>query len=627
MNIPEEELLPFEPVVLLGERLLVVAPHPDDEAIGCGGLIAQHVDGKRQVRVVIVSDGSAAGDAGQRESESRAGLEALGTTAVDFLHFKDREIEQSATELGRRLAEIILDFRPDLICAPSPVEIHPDHVAAARALVDAIQQDDRLRTTLALTRIAFYEVSQPIRPNTLVDISAVASRKWQAIEAHGSQHELRPYLRFAQGINQYRAMTLKPHTEFAEGFWLIDAEELHVVPWGELCRRIGPHIPAESASSARVSVIVRTRDRLSLLYQAIDSIRRNTLAAEIVVVNDGGASPAAILGDDVRLVDLSQSVGRSEAMNRGVEAAAGELICFLDDDDLYHEDHLATLAARATAERGTIFYSDAVSSTWKRDDNGAFVQTERNRVFAQDYDPALLVLDNYIPLPTVMLPREAYLQAGGFDPAFDLFEDWDFLLRLSRSHRYVRIPRLTCEIRHFEGGDSLILSALSDPSRMREAKKQVWQKHRDLLTDDALFGVIERQKQRLARHADGFIEVSGRATHLEHDVTRLQREKALLLDEIQNQAALLDQERLARTAEQQRLHGEAAALRREIDSRDESLRGASSEIERVTSIARDHDSTIQQLFAEIARLNGILDTIYSSRSWKLRKFVARLSGK
>src|SRR5438046_7255856 len=77
MTIPEAEAIPFEPLDLRGERLLVLAPHPDDEVIGCGGLVAQHLAEGRSVRVVVATDGGQAGVAAEREEETRNALAIL----------------------------------------------------------------------------------------------------------------------------------------------------------------------------------------------------------------------------------------------------------------------------------------------------------------------------------------------------------------------------------------------------------------------------------------------------------------------------------------------------------------------------------------------------------------------
>src|SRR5439155_26777452 len=107
-------------------------------------------------------------------------------------------------------------------------------------------------------------------------------------------------------------------------------------------------------------VVVRTKDRPTLLREAIDSIRASGYPAEIVVVNDGGKAPEA---RDIRLVNLAQSAGRSEAMNRGVRAAKSAFIAFLDDDDLFYPEHIDTLTSAARAATGDVaWYTDAVSA-------------------------------------------------------------------------------------------------------------------------------------------------------------------------------------------------------------------------------------------------------------------------
>src|SRR6266550_1318895 len=176
MGIPESEAIPYEPLDLQGERLLVLAPHPDDEVIGCGGLIARHVLAGRQVRVIVVTDGAEAGEPAVREEESRLALARLGDVVPEFLHFRDRHLDEDRDALGRRIRELLSEFKPDLIAVPSPVEIHPDHLALARAFCELVQRDASLFADLAIARVAFYEVSQPLRPNTLVDITDVAER-------------------------------------------------------------------------------------------------------------------------------------------------------------------------------------------------------------------------------------------------------------------------------------------------------------------------------------------------------------------------------------------------------------------------------------------------------------------
>src|SRR5262249_40000132 len=193
MAIPEAGVIPWEPLDLRGERLLVLAPHPDDEVIGCGGLVALHLRDGRRVRVVVATDGGEAGEPAERQRESKAALASLGSAQIEFLNFPDRHLAESGS-FAAALRDILVDFRPDLIAAPSAIEIHPDHLALTRALCEVIARDAALFADLAVARVAFYEVSHPLRPNALVDITGVADAKYAAIAMHATQLAFRDYV-------------------------------------------------------------------------------------------------------------------------------------------------------------------------------------------------------------------------------------------------------------------------------------------------------------------------------------------------------------------------------------------------------------------------------------------------
>src|ERR1051326_6237189 len=132
----EADAIPFEPARLWGERLLVLAPHPDDEVIGCGGVVAQHLNGGRNVRVVVATDGGQAGTPAAREGGGRKALALLcgvGNPAgeITFLGYPDRELAARRDELSQRLASILREYRPDLVLVVSPIEFDPAHLALA----------------------------------------------------------------------------------------------------------------------------------------------------------------------------------------------------------------------------------------------------------------------------------------------------------------------------------------------------------------------------------------------------------------------------------------------------------------------------------------------------------------
>jgi LmbE family N-acetylglucosaminyl deacetylase/glycosyltransferase involved in cell wall biosynthesis len=622
----EAETIPYEPAQLRGERLLVLAPHPDDEAIGCGGLVALHVREKRVVRIVVATDGGQGGTPQTREQESRRGLSRLGGNAeLEFLRFPDRSFGRDAEP---RLREELVSFRPDLILLPSPIEIHPDHLALARVFCELVQSDETLFVDLATARVAFYEVGQPLRPNAIVDITDVADAKYAAIAEHASQLAQRDYVAYARGLNAYRAMTMPPATKFAEGYYVLPLPSLRTMPFSEVRRLTGAPANIETArETLPLSVVIRTKDRPALLREAVDSVRATGYPCEIVVVNDGGAP---IHVDGVTLVDHESSRGRAEAGNAGVRAASNAFIAFLDDDDLFYPEHLDTLA-RAAKSRHTAWYSDAVSAFLRPGESGAYETHTRLRIYAQDFDRDLLQVDNYIPLPTLLLRREDFLDAGGFDPSFDLFEDWDLLLRLVKRGDFLRVPRVTCEVRHFEGGTSVVLSAPEGSEEFRAAKLRIWEKHG---VDRAAFArAVEKQKRRISDVYTNAVTARGESDALRRDIDRLAREVARLQSD--------KDQLLARNAETQNTINAYAFRQRELEATAHALNAIASDYHNKTLQAdrltrengelrgaldaKQHE--LDRTIVEVQRLNGLLEMIYRSKTWKLHTTIERFRGR
>ncbi|HEV7425354.1 MAG TPA: PIG-L family deacetylase [Thermoanaerobaculia bacterium] len=611
MTMPEAEAIPFEPQDLRGERLLVLAPHPDDEVIGCGGLVALHLRDGRKVHVVVATDGAQAGDAAQRESESRAALATLGDATIEFFGFPDRELAHA--HLDDRLAATLRDWKPDLIAVPSPLEIHPDHLALSRAFCDLVARDASLFADLAVARVAFYEVSAPLRPNALVDITSVADAKFAAIALHVSQSAMRDYTSYARGLNSWRTMTLPPAAKFAEAYWTTPLPSLRTTPFSALREAMGPQTIDIVHDPLPISVIVRTKDRPALLAEAIASIRASGYPAEIVVVNDGGVRPNV---DGVTLVE-HESSGRSEAANAGVNAAKNEYVTFLDDDDLYNPEHLSTLANAARNSNATAWYSDAVSAFIDGD------AREPMRIYARDFDREHLLVDNYIPLPTLLLRRADFLGLGGFDAAFDLFEDWDFLIRLSQRGDFVHVPRITCEIRHIKGGGSVVMANPEGSPKFREARLQVWRKHAALMGENVFANVFEREKRRTVALEGDLVEVRGARSRSEQEVARLERDKQSLIAQIGALSERIN-EAMMRISH---LEGANAEIRGALDGANRERYASTTRLAEVEPALVELQRTNGALHAEVARMQNLLDGIFKSRTWKLHTIVERVKGR
>lgn len=252
-RFPERELIPYEASVFESARALVLAPHADDEVFGCGAALASLRDRGIPVHVWVASDG--AGDEPDRESrrkieelraaESVRALSELGGAALHRGGFPDRGLLERVGELADALTLLLARIGPDLVFAPSPVEVHPDHRGVAEALLAVGRRPatDPGAVVLSQARIAFYEISQPIRPNFLLDATPFRERKDRAMEAYASQISGKPYPDLVRGLNSYRRMTLGPDATAAEAYFVLPGNLLGALPAGRLCAVLGPSVP------------------------------------------------------------------------------------------------------------------------------------------------------------------------------------------------------------------------------------------------------------------------------------------------------------------------------------------------------------------------------------------------
>lgn len=187
-------------------KVLVLAPHPDDESIGCGGVVCLHAEaGDRVVAVFLTSGEKGLATLTQeeawriREGEAREAARILGISKLYFLHGTDGGLAGEVEEVAVALRPILESEKPELVYLPHIREWHPDHQAATAILERALEG---LHLPVQLRG---YEIWTPLSEfQHLENIDAVMSRKLEAIRAHHSQlHEL-AYADAIEGLNRYR---------------------------------------------------------------------------------------------------------------------------------------------------------------------------------------------------------------------------------------------------------------------------------------------------------------------------------------------------------------------------------------------------------------------------------------
>ena len=193
-------------------RILVVAPHMDDEVLGAGGVIARHVEDGDDVAVCFVAHRvyghtfDEARNAAERACAIRARA-VLGYGDAVFLDLPDERLDLSLQQIIIALERIVDASRPDIVYLPHRGDNNQDH----RAVFEAARVVFRPVATPYLRRLLCYEVpsstdqSPPLPetaflPNAYVGIEHVLDRKLEAFHAYESERREFPHPRSERAI-------------------------------------------------------------------------------------------------------------------------------------------------------------------------------------------------------------------------------------------------------------------------------------------------------------------------------------------------------------------------------------------------------------------------------------------
>ncbi|HSJ35606.1 MAG TPA: glycosyltransferase family A protein [Acidimicrobiia bacterium] len=181
-----------------------------------------------------------------------------------------------------------------------------------------------------------------------------------------------------------------------------------------------------------VSVIIPTRDRLPLLQRALESVFNQSYAnLEIIVVDDGstdGTAETLAKDERIRLIRLEESVGGAAARNRGIAAAKGELIAFLDSDDEWLPEKIA---AQVSLFQGDPDVGAVYCRHFDHDDETGVRSEARVRVYTGDIMPELLAGRCPRTVSLFVVRMQALQEVKGFDEGLRGFQDTDLWLRLA----------------------------------------------------------------------------------------------------------------------------------------------------------------------------------------------------
>jgi N-acetylglucosamine malate deacetylase 1 len=225
---------------MTNRSILVVAAHPDDEVLGCGGTIAKHVEQGDHVEVVILAEGITSRENSKnqakqadslselRESAKKAN-DLLGVKKLTLNRFPDNRMDSiDLIEIIKYIEVIIIKCKPEIIYTHHAGDLNVDHRRTHESVVTA----SRVQPGCGIKTLLFFEIASSTEwqtagsapyfmPNWFVDISSTLDKKINALKAYDMEMREWPHprsVRALQDLSRWRGTTIG--AEAAESFML-----------------------------------------------------------------------------------------------------------------------------------------------------------------------------------------------------------------------------------------------------------------------------------------------------------------------------------------------------------------------------------------------------------------------
>ncbi len=203
-------------------KILIIAAHPDDEIIGCGGSIARHVAMGDEVQIQFMTSGvgsrNTCDSKQKRKYLAKKSAELLGVSRIFFADFPDNRMDSiPLLNVVKSIEECVFSFKPNVIYTHHVGDLNIDHQITHKAVVTAC----RPQPGLCVKEIYAFEVLSstewqspnvhPFLPNVFVDISNYVNIKRDALSVYSSEMRTPPHSRSIENIlrlNYYRGHTI-----------------------------------------------------------------------------------------------------------------------------------------------------------------------------------------------------------------------------------------------------------------------------------------------------------------------------------------------------------------------------------------------------------------------------------
>lgn len=198
---------------MLPKKVLVFAPHPDDEVLGCGGSLLKKIAAGYTVSVVYMTSGEGTAPASVREREACQSCQFMGIATQFFLREPDGFLTLTP-QVAEAVAAILKKEAPHTVYVPHRGEKNPDHAATHAAVQYCTAHSHRPDTVLS------YEVWTPMQRYGLIeDITDFFEKKIEALQFYSSQLNQVPYGELAHSLARFRGI-VTGQGDFCEVFYV-----------------------------------------------------------------------------------------------------------------------------------------------------------------------------------------------------------------------------------------------------------------------------------------------------------------------------------------------------------------------------------------------------------------------
>ena len=214
------------------KRVLVIAPHPDDETIGCGGTILRHISEGDEVYWLVVTDMSMMDGVSEKRLKKRQNEILQVSNEYKFseffqLGFPATLLDSLKTrDLVSSFSNIFNKVKPELLYLPYRSDIHSDHQivfdtasACTKTFRYPFIKKIRIYQTLSETEFNIDPQASAFKPNCLIDITSFIDKKIEIMKIYESELGEHPFPRSEEGMRaQSLLLGSLANTDFAEGF-------------------------------------------------------------------------------------------------------------------------------------------------------------------------------------------------------------------------------------------------------------------------------------------------------------------------------------------------------------------------------------------------------------------------